>query len=218
MSRSPGRSALVISGDDTCGSAIGEYLNAQNWKVLRVIPEVMSNPSQYQESERRAAATQLEVQVRTAANQMGGLDGLVCVLPREDQRHFAHLEWDCWSSVVRSHVDLVARSCASALPHLATGGSIVMVCSRIGADGSPKAAHAAAADGAVIGFTKCLALELASRQITVNTVLASPWTAGPLPGAHDAIAGAVRYLLEEASYVTAQTIDVNAIGDEGQAE
>jgi NAD(P)-dependent dehydrogenase (short-subunit alcohol dehydrogenase family) len=56
---------------------------------------------------------------------------------------------------------------------------------------------------------KCLALELAPKGIVVNAVVGGPERADGSHQGAAAVGGAVRYLLEEAGYLAAQTIDVS---------
>ncbi|MCB1379545.1 MAG: 3-oxoacyl-[acyl-carrier-protein] reductase [Alphaproteobacteria bacterium] len=108
-------------------------------------------------------------------------------------------------------------------------GRIVNITSVVGVTGNPGQANYVASKAGIIGLTKSLAQELASRNVTVNAVapgfIATPMTdvlnekqregilarvpAGRL-GSPEDIAVAVLYLAsEEAGYVTGQTLHVN---------
>ena len=108
-------------------------------------------------------------------------------------------------------------------------GRIVGITSVVGVTGNPGQGNYAAAKAGMIGMSKALAAEVASRGITVNCVapgfIASPMTDAlndkqreailnnvPLGrlGTGSEIAAAVVYLASaEASYVTGQTLHVN---------
>ena len=108
-------------------------------------------------------------------------------------------------------------------------GRIIAITSIVGVTGNPGQANYAASKAGMIGFTKSMAAELASRGITANCVapgfIVSPMTdalsdtqkaviTGTIPAARlgqpDDIAAAVVYLSsDEASYVTGQTLHVN---------
>jgi 3-oxoacyl-[acyl-carrier protein] reductase len=108
-------------------------------------------------------------------------------------------------------------------------GRIIGITSIVGVTGNPGQANYAAAKAGMIGMSKALAQELASRAITVNCVapgfIATPMTealndqqrerllqsipAGRLGQAGDVAAAVVYLASEEAAYVTGQTLHVN---------
>jgi 3-oxoacyl-[acyl-carrier protein] reductase len=108
-------------------------------------------------------------------------------------------------------------------------GRIIAITSVVGVTGNPGQANYAASKAGMIGFTKSIAQELASRGITANCIapgfIASPMTDAlneaqkeaitkSIPAARlgqpDDIAAAVVYLAsDQASYVTGQTLHVN---------
>ncbi len=75
-----------------------------------------------------------------------------------------------WEETRRSNLDSVLYVCRAAIPVLPSGGRIVLVSSTAGQRGEAFHADYAATKGAVIAFTKSLAVELAPRDITVNAV------------------------------------------------
>jgi 3-oxoacyl-[acyl-carrier protein] reductase len=111
----------------------------------------------------------------------------------------------------------------------ARGGRIVNIASVVGLVGNPGQANYAASKAGVMGFSRALAREVASRGITVNCVapgyIASAMTEGlpeavkkafmdniPLKrfGLPKEVASAVKFLLsDEAAYITGQVINVN---------
>jgi 3-oxoacyl-[acyl-carrier protein] reductase len=111
----------------------------------------------------------------------------------------------------------------------ARGGRIVNIASVVGLAGNPGQANYAASKAGVMGFSRALAREVASRGITVNCVapgyIATAMTEGlpeeikkafmdniPLKrfGLPKEVATAVKFLLsDEAAYITGQVINVN---------
>jgi 3-oxoacyl-[acyl-carrier protein] reductase len=81
----------------------------------------------------------------------------------------AELSDEQWESTRRANLDAVIYVCRAAIPDISPGGTIVLVASTAGQRGEAFHADYAATKGAVISFTKSLAVELAPK-ITVNCV------------------------------------------------
>jgi 3-oxoacyl-[acyl-carrier protein] reductase len=109
--------------------------------------------------------------VEEAERALGGLDILVVnhgVWPPDDVP-VARMTDAQWDSTMRANLDAVLYVCRAAVPRLPDGGKIVLVSSTAGQRGEAFHADYAATKGAVIAFTKSLAVELAPR-INVNCV------------------------------------------------
>jgi 3-oxoacyl-[acyl-carrier protein] reductase len=122
----------------------------------------------------------------------------------------------------------VARGCLRGMMK-ARHGRIISISSIVGVTGNPGQANYAASKAGMIGFSKALAAEVASRGITVNVVapgfIETPMTdelgeaqrealLGRVPvgrlGTADEVASAVLFLASaEAAYITGSTIHVN---------
>jgi len=136
-----------------------------------------------------------------------------------------------WNEVIDTNLSGIYRICRSLVPSMvkARYGRIVNITSVVARIGNPGQANYAAAKAGTEGFTRSLARELASRNITVNCVapgfIETDMTAElteaqrdallaqvPLKrlGRPDDVAAGVTYLLsEQASYVTGITLDIN---------
>lgn len=136
-----------------------------------------------------------------------------------------------WDLVLSTNLSGVFRVCKATLRGMmkARGGRIINIASVIGLMGNPGQANYAAAKAGIIGFSKSLAREVGSRNITVNVVapgfidtdmtrvLAEEQRAamlGQVPlgrlGAPEDIANAVTFLASDAAaYVTGETLHVN---------
>ncbi len=136
-----------------------------------------------------------------------------------------------WDEVIRVNLEAAFRlSRAAAKPMMkARFGRIISITSVVGATGNPGQANYAASKAGLVGMSKALAQELASRGITVNCVapgfIRSAMTdvlpaaqkealLGKIPvgdlGSGEDIGAAVVYLAsKEAGYVTGQTLHVN---------
>jgi len=116
-------------------------------------------------------ATGAKKAVAEALRALGGLEILVVnhgVWPPDDVP-VAKLSDEQWEATRRANLDAVIYVCRAAIPSIASGGTIVLVASTAGQRGEAFHADYAATKGAVISFTKSLAVELAP-QITVNCV------------------------------------------------
>ena len=137
-------------------------------------------------------------------------------------------EWDEVLNVNMTAAMTVARACLRSMMK-ARHGRIISISSIVGVIGNPGQANYAASKAGMIGFSKALAAEVASRGITVNVVapgfIETPMTdalgeaqrdalLGRVPvgrlGTVDEVASAVRFLASaESSYITGSTIHVN---------
>ncbi len=142
---------------------------------------------------------------------------------------FPMLTDDDWDSVVDTSLDgfyNVIKPCTMPMIRRRASGRIVTIASVSGIMGNRGQVNYSAAKAGVIGATKALALELASRRITVNCVapglidtemtqdVASEDIVPLVPqqrmGTADEVAGAVAFLCSsDASYITRQVIPVN---------
>lgn len=107
-----------------------------------------------------------------AMDRLGGVDifvGNSGVWPDEPLPVEA-LPVERWRSTMALNLDGVFHGCRLAAQRLTPGGRIVLVSSTAGQRGEAGHADYAATKGAVIAFVKSLAVELAGRDITVNTV------------------------------------------------
>jgi 3-oxoacyl-[acyl-carrier protein] reductase len=110
--------------------------------------------------------------VDDAVQGLGGLELLIVnhgIWPPQDVAVAAMTDAQ-WQATVRANLDSVLYVCRAAIPILPEGGKIVLVSSTAGQRGEAFHADYAATKGAVIAFTKSLAVELAPRQINVNCV------------------------------------------------
>jgi len=136
-----------------------------------------------------------------------------------------------WDMVIRVNLEAAFRLArAAARPMMkARFGRIISVTSVVGTTGNPGQANYAASKAGLVGMSKALAQELASRGITVNCVapgfIASPMTdvlpdaqkealnaripAGKMGEGSDIGAAVVYLASKEAGYVTGQTLHVN---------
>ena len=169
--------------------------------------------------------------VPAAVETLGKLDILVNNAGITRDNLAMRMKDDEWSDVLTVNLEAAFRLArAAARPMMkARFGRIISITSIVGATGNPGQANYAAAKAGLVGMSKALAQELASRGITVNCVapgfIRSDMTTalpevqqsalltripiGDLGDGKD-IAAAVTYLASrEAGYVTGETLHVN---------
>jgi 3-oxoacyl-[acyl-carrier protein] reductase len=176
-------------------------------------------------------AAQVDALVPRAVEALGRLDILVNNAGVTRDNLTMRMKDEEWDQVIRVNLEAAFRLIrAAARPMMkARFGRIISVTSVVGATGNPGQANYAASKAGLVGMSKAVAQELASRSITVNCVapgfirsamtdglpdaqkaaLAARIPAGDL-GAGEDVGAAVVYLASrEAGYVTGQTLHVN---------
>ena len=176
-------------------------------------------------------AAQTEQLMKSAEAAMGGVDILVNNAGLTRDGLAMRMKDEDWQKVIDVNLTAGFRLARAALRGMMKKrwGRIIGITSIVGVTGNPGQANYAAAKAGMIGMSKALAQEVASRNITVNCVapgfietqmtsalnddqksrIMTSIPAGRL-GQSAEVAAAVVYLASpEAAYVTGQTIHVN---------
>ena len=176
-------------------------------------------------------AAAVEALPKEAITAMGSVDILVNNAGITRDNLFMRMSDEEWQSVIDVNLTATFRLCRGVLSGMmkARWGRIVNISSVVGATGNPGQGNYAASKAGMVGMSKSLAYEVASRGITVNCVAPGFITtamtdklnddqkaailkqvpAGRMGDAAE-IAAAVRYLASpEAGYVTGTTLHVN---------
>ena len=184
-----------------------------------------------------AAVLQFDVRERAACRDVleadvaahGAYYGIVCCAGATRDGAFPALTEEDWDLVIETGLDAfynVVHPLTMPMVRARQGGRIVTVASVSGVTGNRGQVNYSAAKAGLIGATKALAVELATRRITVNSVAPGLIDTGmledvPLEQALQAVpmnrvgqpaevAAVVGFLMSDAaSYVTRQVIGVN---------
>ena len=234
-----GKTALVTGASGGIGSAIAAALSAQGARVAlsgtreAVLQDVASGLS----GETFIATCNLSDMesvaglVPTVDKEFGPIDILVANAGITRDKLLLQQKEDDWDTVLDVNLKAYSVLSRTAIRGMMKRryGRIIGITSIVGVTGNPGQTNYAASKAGMIGFTKSLAQEIASRGITANCIapgfIKSPMTdelpdaqkealLGSIPqgrlGSGDDIATACVYLAsEEAAYVTGQTIHVN---------
>ena len=237
--RLTGKTALVTGGGRGIGRAICEIFAAEGAHVVAADVDVDAAREVVDGLPTTGSALQMDVAssqsvqegIQRVLHEFGCLhilvnnagitrDGLLMRMREED-----------WDLVLSVNLKGAFNCCKAAVRPMmkARWGRIVTISSVVGLNGNPGQANYSASKAGVLGLTKTLARELASRNITVNAVapgfIATEMTDKlsaearqamlsqvPLgrPGTPEDVARAVLFLVsDEAAYITGQVIQVN---------
>ena len=234
-----GKNALVTGASGGIGGAIAEALYAAGANValsgtreepLRELAAKLGERAHVVPANLSDTDSVLALP-KTAAEAMGSVDILVNNAGITRDNLFMRMSDDEWAQVLEVNLTSVFRLSRAVLRGMmkARWGRIVNITSVVGQTGNPGQGNYAAAKAGLVGMSKSLAYEVASRGITVNCVapgfIATAMTdkltdeqkdkiltqipAGQMGSPAD-IAAAVLYLSSpEAGYVTGATLHVN---------
>lgn len=173
----------------------------------------------------------VETTIAAIKSQFGPVSILVNNAAITQDNLFLRMKEEEWLSVIETDLNSIFRLSKACVRDMlkARWGRIVNIGSVVGSSGNPGQANYCAAKAGVIGFSKSLALEVGSRDITINTVapgyVATDMTDAlteeqqqaifqriPMQRAGSVadIASAVLFLASDAAgYITGQTLHVN---------
>ena len=169
--------------------------------------------------------------VARATDELGPIDTVVSVAGYYEMIPFSEITEAQWTRMLRVHLGGLTNVVRATLPGMLERkqGTIVAVSSELAIGGGDLDAHYAAAKGAIIGFVRSLAVEVAPKGVRVNSVAPgpcdtpllapdSPWRArgylDTLPARRlaspDEVATAVQFLVDDGSFMVGEVISVNS--------
>jgi 3-oxoacyl-[acyl-carrier protein] reductase len=238
----PNRVALVTGASRGIGRSIALMLCRAGFDVVMASPAIESNESVAEEIRSCSGqATTVNLDVSSAESIKAGFAKVLADKARVDvlvnnagvtrDGLAVRMKPADWELVLKINLQGAFLCTQQVLPGMMRNrwGRIINITSVVGQAGSAGQANYAASKAGLIGLTKALAQEIASRNITVNAVapgyIATDMTkvlpeevkqkilaSVPLGrmGTAEDVAGAVKFLAsEEASYITGQVLAVN---------
>ena len=236
-----GKSALITGASGGIGGAVARALHAAGAQValsgtreapLRALAEELGARAHVIVAN-LSDPESIEALAKSALAEMGAVDILVNNAGITQDNLFMRMSDSEWQSVIDVNLGATFRLCRGVLRPMmkARWGRIVNITSVVGSTGNPGQANYAAAKAGIVGMSKSLAHEVASRGITVNCVapgfittamtdkltddqkskILTQVPAGRM-GTPEEIAAAVVYLASaEAGYMTGATLHVNGV-------
>jgi 3-oxoacyl-[acyl-carrier protein] reductase len=234
-----GKAALVTGATGGIGGAIARALHAQGAIVTLagtrtdVLEKMKSDLGEHVHvvAARMDDATDIERLAKDAEAAMGKIDILVNNAGITRDNISMRMKDEEWEKVLQVNLTGTFKLTRAVMRGMMKRrlGRVINITSIVGVTGNPGQANYAAAKAGLIGMSKSLAQELASRGITVNCIapgfIATPMTdvlndeqrkaiLGRVPAARlgtpEEIAAGVVYLSsDEAAYVTGQTLHIN---------
>ncbi len=234
-----GKTALVTGASGGLGGAIARALHAQGATVVLSGTRRDRLDRLAAELKERAKVTlsdlsdteSVEALVPAAEAAVGALDILINNAGVTRDNLFVRMKDAEWDSVLAINLTAAFRLSRAALKGMMKRryGRVINITSVVAVTGNPGQGNYAAAKAGMIGMSKALAAEVASRGITVNCIapgfIESPMTdalndkqretilaavpVGRLGAGGEIGAAAVYLASREASYVTGQTLHVN---------
>lgn len=176
-----GRTALVTGASRGIGEAIARRLAETGAHVLcaaRNLDQVERVAAEIAVSGGSATAVQLDITSADVRDRIKAIieqrtiDILVNNAGITEDDLFIRMKPETWTNVLRTNLDSAFHITQEVVKKMirARWGRVINISSIVGLMGNPGQVNYASSKAALIGFTKALALEIGSRNVTVNAI------------------------------------------------
>lgn len=234
-SAQPRAVALITGAASGLGAGVARALADRGWRVagldLRQCGERAETGVTLSVQVDVTDADAVAAAVARVEDELGPVEGLVTAAGIYEIAPVEEIDDARWERMLGVNLSGTANVCAAAVPRMVGRGrgGVVTISSDLGVGGSQGDPHYAASKGAIVGFTRALAADVADSGVSVNSVApgaadtplleaSSPWRAeeflSTLPVRRlvrpDEIAAAAVFLLEAGPALSGQVVSPNA--------
>jgi 2-hydroxycyclohexanecarboxyl-CoA dehydrogenase len=234
-SAQPGAVALVTGAASGLGAGVARALADRGWRVagldLRPCGDLAQTGVTLSVQADVTDAGAVAGAVARVEDELGPVEALVTAAGIYEIAPVEEIDDARWERMFAVNLSGTANTCAAVVPRMVGRGrgGIVTISSDLGYGGSQGDVHYAATKGAIVGFTRALATELAGSGVAANSVApgaadtplleaSSPWRAeeflSTLPVRRlvrpEEIAAAAVFLLEAGPALSGQVVSPNA--------
>jgi len=185
-----GKRALISGGDSGIGRAVAVAYAKEGADIAIVHLREGGDAQETAEAVKNLGGRCIKIEadlrteksaqkaMETAISQMGGLDILINnAAVQYPQNSLLDITAEQMRDTFESNIFSCFYMTKAALPHLAGGACIINTASVTAFEGSPELIDYSAAKGAMVAFTRSMALSLVDRGVRVNAVAPGPvWT------------------------------------------
>lgn len=173
------KKVIVLGGSSGIGKAIAKRFAAEGWQVIVASEDIKKSKAAVEElSGERHHAMEVDVRNETQIQQLagfvkkqfGGFEVLINSVGVSEGQPVLGTDFNCWDNTLQVMMYGTVKCSRELIPLLHEGGRIIHITSihhdRVAANSSAYGM----AKAAITQFTRCLAVELAQKNILVNAV------------------------------------------------